>query len=577
MGGLFLRLRTWWETADRTQKVVTLFGGTFLILLLAGTFYFGSRPKMTMAWGGLSPSDQGKVVAEIQKLGIPVEYDLRGGVLVPSDRVAEVQSAISKSGNAPLTGHMGNGDLANMGPMSTKPVEEARLKAIREGEIAKSIETISGVAAARVLLSGGERSAFAAEEEPPSASVTLTERAGASLGGDESKAIASLVARAVPGLKTKDVTIVNQEGATLFDGAVESGQTGKYTARLEAQINEARRIKRELQAILDNAYGPGNTIVTARVDMDFDEAKVDTRTPIAAESPLSKQSSTETMGDGANRPLATPPAAGLGANGGVGAPSTLDANGGAGNAKYNSKQEHIDYGSGEIKETKTRAPGAINAMAISVLVDSKKITDTKPVQELLEGYLGPNKDDKQKYSAMVTSAEFDRSDEKKVEQAATATAGKERLQQILAMLPVAALVLVAFVVLKALGKAARSENVLIQALPDGRLITVGGKPGGSMPQGMLGRATVMAEGGSSASAGRVEYADDGEEEDVYEEIEDDSGAKSWKPKKRKKGPRVEDIEDIPDQINVPLEQIRKMGVERPTVAAMLIKSWLITD
>jgi flagellar biosynthesis/type III secretory pathway M-ring protein FliF/YscJ len=30
-------------------------------------------------------------------------------------------------------------------------------------------------------------------------------------------------------------------------------------------------------------------------------------------------------------------------------------------------------------------------------------------------------------------------------------------------------------------------------------------------------------------------------------------------------------------VNVPLEQIKKMGQERPSVAAMLIKSWLLTD
>src|SRR5687768_7432910 len=272
MGGLFLKLRTWWETADRTQKVVTIFGGTFLVLLLVGTFYFGTRPKMALAWGGLTPADQGRVVAEIQKLGIPVEYDLRGGVLVPSDKVAEVQATLSRSGNAPDSGHLGNGELGNIGMMSTKNVEDARLKAIQEGEVAKSIEVIGGVAAARVIISGGNKSPFVGEEEPPSASVTLTERPGASLGGDEAKAIASLVARSVPGLTTKAVTIVNQEGTTLFDGAVEEGQQGKYTAKLEAQVNEARRIKRELQPILDNAFGPSNTLITTRVEMDFDEA-----------------------------------------------------------------------------------------------------------------------------------------------------------------------------------------------------------------------------------------------------------------------------------------------------------------
>src|SRR5688572_25279782 len=107
MGGILLKLRTWWETADRTQRVVTVFGSALLVILLFGTMMFASRPKMALAYGGLTPADQGKVVAEIQKIGIPVEYDLMGNVRVPSDRVAEAQAMLAKNGVAPASGHLG--------------------------------------------------------------------------------------------------------------------------------------------------------------------------------------------------------------------------------------------------------------------------------------------------------------------------------------------------------------------------------------------------------------------------------------------------------------------------------------
>jgi flagellar basal-body M-ring protein/flagellar hook-basal body protein fliF len=566
MGGLFLRIRTWWETADRTQKVVTLFGGSFLAVLLAGAFYFGTRPKMALAWGGLTPADQGKVVAEIQKLGIPVEYDLRGGVLVPSNKVAEVQAVLSRNGVAPTSGHMGNSELANIGMMSTKNVEDARLKAIKEGEVAKSIEVIGGVASARVLISGGERSPFAGESEPTSASVTVTERPGASLGGDEAKAIASLVARSVPGLTTKNVTIVNQEGTTLFDGAIEEGQQGKYTAKLEAQINEARRIKRELQPILDDAFGPNNTLITTRVEMDFDEATERSIVKKPTTKPVNETTAAETLGDGVSLPG--------GISGAVsnlpGAPAANPAAGGEESAKYKLLQSDRQFATNEIHTDKVKAPGTITSLAISVLVDSAAVKDVQPVKDLLAGYLGPKQKDPN-YSFAVTSAEFDRTDDKKVAEAAATVGSRERLQQMMSMLPIAALVLVAFVVIRALNKAAKSSgNVMIQALPDGRLVTVGGKPGGALP------AALMRSGGGVSEMAYIPAEGEEAEDDIYEEV-DDKGQSTWKPKKRKKGPRPEDIEDIPDQINVPLEQIKKMGTERPQVAAMLIKSWLITD
>ncbi|HRK20973.1 MAG TPA: flagellar basal-body MS-ring/collar protein FliF [Fimbriimonadaceae bacterium] len=570
MGGLFLRLRTWWETADRTQKVVTIFGGSFLMLLLVGTFYFGTRPKMAMAWGGLAPAEQGRVVAEIQKLGIPVEYDLQGGVLVPSDKVTEVQATLSRNGVAPTSGHMGNSELSSLGMMSTKPVEDARLKAIQEGEIAKSIETISGVAAARVLLSGGNESPFASDQNESSASVTVTERFGGSLGANEGKAIASLVARSVPGLTTKNVTIVNQEGTTIFDGAIENGQQGQYTAKLEAQINEAKRIKRELQPILDNAFGPGNTLLTTRVEMDFDKTAERETKPIASENPISKETAKETMGTGAKPSIGG--AAG-GASNGLGGPAENTNPNASAAEPYSSEQEQKVYAEGHVVTEREKAPGTITSLAISVLVDSKTVKNVKPVEDLIAGFLGPKEEGKN-YAYKVTATEFDRTNVKKVEQAVAAAGSAERMQQIMSLLPIGALILVAFVVIKSLGKAAKSSNVLVQALPDGRLISVGGSGGAVALSGVGGhhvRQTVAPDGSI------VVHDEAEEEEDVYEEIEDDSGQKSWKPKKRKKGPKMEDIEDIPDQINVPLEQIKKMGNERPGVAAMLIKSWLITD
>lgn len=565
MGGMFLRLRTWWETADRTQKVVTIFGGSFLVLLLAGTFYFGTRPKMAMAWGGLNPADQGRVVAEIQKLGIPVEYDLRGGVLVPSDKVTEVQATLSRNGVAPSSGHMGNSDLGNLGMMSTKPVEDARLKAIQQGEIAKSIETISGVAAARVLLSGGDQSPFAGDDVNASASVSVTERFGGSIGANEGKAIASLVARSVPGLTTKNVTIVNQEGTTLFDGAIEEGQQGKYTAKLEAQINEARRIKRELQPILDNAFGPGNTLITTRVEMDFDKTAERETKPIASDSPIAFESATEKMGAGSK----STPGGTSGLAGEIAAPGSNSNALASGTEPYSSDQVQKLYAEGQMVTEREKAPGTITSLAISVLVDSKSVKNTQPVDDLISGFLGPKETGKN-YTYKVTATEFDRTSEKKVAEAVAAVGSQERMQQMMSLLPIGALVLVAFVVIKSLGKAARSSNVLVQALPDGRLVSVGGG-GTALGSGPAMRQTVAADGSM------VVHEEAAEEEDFYEEIEDDSGQKTWKPKKRRKGPKMEDIEDIPDQINVPLEQIKKMGNERPGVAAMLIKSWLITD
>src|SRR5688572_12422907 len=138
MAGILLKLRTWWEVADRTQRAVTLFGGGFLLLLLIGTFYFASRPKMEMAFGGLTPAEQGSIVEEVQKMGIPVEFDLAGNVLVPSSKVSEVKMKLANAGKLPSAAHWGYTDLEKMTIMTTPRVERERLKSIMEGELAKT-------------------------------------------------------------------------------------------------------------------------------------------------------------------------------------------------------------------------------------------------------------------------------------------------------------------------------------------------------------------------------------------------------------------------------------------------------
>src|SRR2546423_4000005 len=115
MAGLLIRIRTWWETADRTQKAITVFGSAFLVLLLVGTFYFASKPHLAIAFSGLTSQEVGSVTDEVQKLGIPVEFDLAGNVQVPSEKVAEVRAKLALAGKLPTSGHLGNGELGKIG------------------------------------------------------------------------------------------------------------------------------------------------------------------------------------------------------------------------------------------------------------------------------------------------------------------------------------------------------------------------------------------------------------------------------------------------------------------------------
>lgn len=560
MSGLFLRIRSWWETADRTQKVVTIFGSAFLALFLFGTFYFASRPKMSLVYGGLSPADQGRVVTEIQKLGIPVEQDLAGSVSVPSDKVSFVRSTLAANGTAPISGHSGEADLGKINLMSSTSVEQAQLNAIRQGEVASQIEMINGVSAAKVLISGGERSAFASDDNPASASVTITEQPGVDLSGSPAKAIASMVAKAIPGLSVKNVTIVNQDGVSLFDGSEVDGTGAVYATKIQAQEREARRIRRELQPLLDR-FGAGSTVMTVHVEMDFDtkhERKVDVK---ASDSPLQQMTATETMNG--DNPAGGGPA---GATGNIGAPAIGNPSA-SGNATYSNKQESTVFPHTETVTETHKAPGTITQLSISVLVDEEKVPDPTAVEDVLRGYLPKERLASGAYSFKVTQAKFDPNSTKTLESAVAASSGRERTQQMLSLLPIAALILVAVVILKGVSKVAKSQNVLLHALPGGQTFVASALPAAQPAD--YGTVEGDEPDSTAAAIAMLEQAPRPKKkkkrvQQDWEEEEDDE-------------PMHVRIGRINEKVNVPLEQLKKMAKERPEAVAMLLKSWLIEE
>jgi flagellar M-ring protein FliF len=557
MGSLFLRIRAWWETADRTQKVVTVVGGGLLAFLVGITTYIASKPKMDLLYGGLDATDQGTVAQELQKLGIPVEVDERGNVRVPSNLVAEARGKLAVAGKQPKSGHAGFADLPGLGPMSTPRIEQENIRRAIEGELATTIESLEGIRSARVHITTGSDSPFLTEERAPSASVAITEEPGAILSDQRAQAIAQIVARSVSGMKPSQVTVIDSMGTIRWDGASSEGANGMGDRKIAAQIAEGQRIERDLQRKLDAAFGPGNTLVSAQVEMDFDKRRIETVERMPSDTPVSTEQNTETMGGAAG---------GIGGVGGIAGslantPGAPAAQPGAGSSpSYTGQQKSTTYQpDAKVNSTYTeKATGEIVRMSLSVLADSKKIKNVQAVQAFLDAYLGPRASQPDKFTAAVTSVEFDRT-AAEAEVKATAEAGsRARMQQIISLLPIAALLVVGFLVVKAIGKVAKEQSILVHALPDGRLVSAGAA-GGSYAMPELGART-----GAHAHSPHGEARSDGHTDTPGLRIRDVE-------------PEIEEVDAIRQKLNVPLEQIKRMASDRPDTVAMLLKTWLLEE
>ena len=152
MGLLFSRIKDWWEGADRTQKLVSVFGSIFLVALLGFTAFFAGKPKMVPLYAGLDPTDQGSVVEELRKRGVTVELGANGAVLIPSDKEYEAKMMLATANKLPNPGPKGMEGLDSINLTSTPAQEREKIKSAKEGDLAKNIMFFRGVESAIVQI-----------------------------------------------------------------------------------------------------------------------------------------------------------------------------------------------------------------------------------------------------------------------------------------------------------------------------------------------------------------------------------------------------------------------------------------
>ena len=422
--------------------------------------------------------------------------------------------------------------------MTSQSVEREQIKAIQESDLAKTLEFIDGVQTARVHLSYGDQSPFADQVTPPSASITIIEKSAGSVSQDQAKAIARLVANSVEGLDSKNVTVVGQNGI-LWDGAEEGSASGMANKKLEAQAAESRRVRREIQQVLDTAFGARNTVATVNLEMDVNVSKETATKSTVHDTPETEQTAKETMagsgrpgGSGSGATANTPGAPTIG-----GAPSE--------DGKYTGTQSNIERPM-DVSTTNTeKAQGTVTSMAINVVVDQDKVKDPAQVESVLQGYLGA-KNGADGFTYAVTAVKFDRTADAAAAKSAADSAGSAKMQQMMSLIPVGALVLVAFFVIKNLTKVAKASNVMVTATPDGRMLPV---------KGGAGHATMAASSapGLAARTGSVGTAITGpdgqmlpasleDEEEEYLDYEEDSEVPVRKKRKRRQV-EIDDIEE----------------------------------
>lgn len=254
------------QLGARRLFALAMIGLAVLAAIGLGAYYL-SRPATETLYANLSREDVTRIGAALKDAGISFDVNADGtAVLVAPADTARARMQLAEKGlpQSSSSGYELFNDVNSLG-LTSFMQEVTKVRAL-EGELARTIQTMKGIKAARVHIVLPDRASFRRDQQSASASVVIrTENAE---DGTSAEAIRHLVAAALPGMKIDAVTVLNTEGAILASGDDPANASSGKKAMLQEQMN--RETEAKIRRALTPYLGIDNfqISVTSRLDID---------------------------------------------------------------------------------------------------------------------------------------------------------------------------------------------------------------------------------------------------------------------------------------------------------------------
>ena len=359
------------------------------IAILAGAWMWSQTPDYRVLYSNLSDRDGGSIINSLQQMNIPYKMAEGGGaILVPSGQVYEIRLRLASQGLP--KGSVVGFELMEAQKLGTSQfLEQVNYQRALEGELTRSIQSLSSVQGARVHLAIPKPSVFAREQQKPTASVLVSLHPGRELDKAQVSGIVHLVSSSVPDLPLKNVTLVDQNGNLLSAASDSKELAGLDPGQLEYLRQVEQSFVKRIESILVPITGLDNVHAQVAADLDFSQAEQTAETfkpnPAPTEAAIRSQQSAESAG-GAGQPASgvpgalsnqppgtasapvTAPAGAAAATAAVPVPAQ---SAGAGGHKESTVNYELDKTIKHIKQP----VGSIKRLSVAVVVNYKKTVE----------------------------------------------------------------------------------------------------------------------------------------------------------------------------------------------------------
>src|SRR5437867_7071734 len=267
----FEQLKAFFTRYSLQQKLALTGSAALVLVLLWALVYFMNRVEYQTLYADLDPQEAQGLVQKLTDLKVPYELSADGRTIkVASEKISEVRIQLASQG-LPESGRIGFEifDRTNFG--LTNFQEQVNYQRALEGELARSIMTLTEVEAARVHIVRAKESLFQSSDEQTKASVILKLKNGRSLSGSAAQGIVNMVASAVKGLTPEKVMLIDYRGRILSRN--EGGDSGLSAQQLDARQKLETELSTKIVQILEPAVGQGKVRPQVSAMMNFQQVE----------------------------------------------------------------------------------------------------------------------------------------------------------------------------------------------------------------------------------------------------------------------------------------------------------------
>lgn len=368
---------------DNTQKTRLGLGAVALLGIILALFFMGREPDWRVLYTSLNDKDGGAIVAQLTQMNVPYKYTEGGqAIMVPSDKVHDTRLRLASQGLP--KGSVSGFELMEANRFGMTQFQE-RLTFQRglEGELTRSIQSLSSVQSARIHLALPNQNGFFREQQKPSASVLLTLYPGRTLDKAQIAGIVHLVASSVPELNPKAVSIVDDAGSLLSNSS-DDQSPGADSEKLKYVQQMEQMYTRRILDMIEPLVGVGNVKAQVNADIDFSLVELtseqhrpnQTAEAGAVRSQQVVEDGTPSASQPAGVPGATsnqPPATGTAPINGAAAPLGVAGNGDQ--AARSRRESVINYEVDKTVKVVREASGTVRRLSAAVVVNHRSTTD----------------------------------------------------------------------------------------------------------------------------------------------------------------------------------------------------------